>query len=83
MGDAQLVGWRPSSGSWRGHDLRQARQRSDSGSIFAQVERGPLDPAPSKAEQEANERALRQARVGYLAFGTALILIGIKSLLAL
>ena len=50
---------------------------------LAKVQRGPLDPPLSAAEDEALRRKYRFYRVMYVVAGIGSILIGIKNLLGL
>ena len=50
---------------------------------FSKVDRGPLDPPLSAAEEEAQGRACRSYRILYVVTGTFFVLVGIKNLLGL
>ena len=50
---------------------------------FSKVHRGPLDPPPSAAEEDAQKRAYRAFRIMYIVTGTFFVLGGIKNLLGL
>jgi hypothetical protein len=50
---------------------------------FSQVDRGPLDPPLSAAEEEAQRRAYKSDRILDVVTGTFFVLLGIKNLLGL